>query len=701
MKTNPKQSFPHRMKRRVFCGRNIAAVAGALLPVLGCAVQAANPYAWGYNFYGQLGDGTTTNRTTPVAADMSGTLLGESVTAIAAGGYHTVALASDAKVFAWGYNRFGQLGDGTTTNRTTPVAVDMSGALLGKTVIAVAAGYYHTVALTSDGKVFAWGNNGFGQLGDGTTIDRRTPVPVDMSGALLGKTVTAIAAGDYHTVALTSDGKVFAWGANDVGQLGDGTAADRLRPVAVDMSGVLRGKTVSAIAAGGYYTVALTSDGKVFAWGANDVGQLGDGTHTHRSRPVAADMSGALLGKTVTAIAAGGYHTVALTSDGKVFAWGYNVIGQLGDGTTISRRTPVAVDMTGSLMGKSVTAIAAGGYHTVALTFDGKVFAWGFNRVGQLGDGTTTNRSRPVAVGMSGALLGKTVSAIAAGHSYTVALAISARLGNISTRAFVQTGDNVMIGGFIVEGTEPKRVIIRAIGPDLTRYGVPNALANPMLELHDGTGALIASNNNWATTIIGGIITANQVHDIQASGYAPGDGRESAIIADLPPGNYTAIVRGVDNMTGVGLVEVYDLSGDASSILGNISTRSFVQTGDNVMIGGFIVEGMQPKRVIIRAIGPELSAPPFNIPDALADPTLELHDHTGALIGSNDNWQHTIIGGIITSSQVHDITNSGHAPSDPRESAIIAELPSGSYTAIVRGVNNTTGVALVEVYDLE
>ena len=147
---------------------------------------------------------------------------------------------------------------------------------------------------------------------------------------------------------------------------------------------------------------------------------------------------------------------------------------------------------------------------------------------------------------------------------------LSSQLGNISNRAFVQTGDNVMIEGFIVQGTLTKRIIIRAIGPELTRYGVPNVLANPTLELHDGTGALIASNNNWATTIIGGIITANQVRDIQASGYAPGDGLESAIIADLPPGNYTAIARGVNDTTGVALVEVYDLSPETNSILGNI-----------------------------------------------------------------------------------------------------------------------------------
>ena len=148
-----------------------------------------------------------------------------------------------------------------------------------------------------------------------------------------------------------------------------------------------------------------------------------------------------------------------------------------------------------------------------------------------------------------------------------------------------------------------------------------------------------------------GLSPATKSARSEASGYAPGDGLESAIIADLPAGNYTAIVRGVNNTTGVALVEVYDLSPETNSILGNISTRSFVQTGDNVMIGGFIVQGTQPKRVIIRAIGPELSAPPYNVPNALANPTLELHDGTGALIASNDNWQYTIIGGIITSDQ--------------------------------------------------
>jgi len=273
-----------------------------------------------------------------------------------------------------------------------------------------------------------------------------------------------------------------------------------------------------------------------------------------------------------------------------------------------------------------------------------------------------------------------------------------ASLGNISTRSFVQTGEHVMIGGFIVQGTGRKSVIIRAIGPELTQFGINGALANPRLELHNGTGALIGTNDDWQTTIIGGIINSNQVSAIQNSGHAPTEARESAIIADLLPGNYTAIVRGVNNTTGVALVEVYDLNPAASSSLGNISTRSFVQTGEHVMIGGFIVQGTGRQRVIIRAIGPELTQ--FGINDALANPTLELHNGAGALIASNNDWQTTIIRGIINGSQVSEIQNSGHAPTEASESAIIADLPPGNYTAIVRGVNNTNGVALVEVYDL-
>jgi hypothetical protein len=279
-----------------------------------------------------------------------------------------------------------------------------------------------------------------------------------------------------------------------------------------------------------------------------------------------------------------------------------------------------------------------------------------------------------------------------------------AHLTNISTRALVETGDNVVIGGFIVQGSGAKRVIIRALGPELTQYGVADPLRNPTLELHNGNGDLIASNNNWLTTIIGGIITQDQVRDIMNSGYAPGNGLESAIIADLQPGNYTAIVRGVNDTTGVGLVEVYDLNNPGtvpSSFLRNISSRSVVLTGQDVLIGGFVVQGSENSttRVIVRAIGPELTR--YGVQNVLTDPTLELHNAAGALIASNDNWQTTVLGGIITKDQVMDIQSSGHAPRQRNESAIIAELPPGRYTAIVSGKSIIVGVALVEVYDLD
>ena len=274
-----------------------------------------------------------------------------------------------------------------------------------------------------------------------------------------------------------------------------------------------------------------------------------------------------------------------------------------------------------------------------------------------------------------------------------------ATLGNMSTRLPVGTGDRVMIASFIVQGSSPRSVLIRAAGPSLTNFGVPNALANPRLELHDTTN-IIGMNDDWQTTQIGGVITSDQVAEIQSSGLTPSDPRESALIASLAPGSYTAIVQGVSDGTGVGLAEVYDLgaiSGSSGSLLANISTRGFVQTGDNAMIGGFIVV-TQPTRVIIRAIGPSLTQ--FGVPDALANPQLELHD-ASSLIGQNDNWQTTQIGGIITSDQVAEIQNSQLAPTNPAESAIIATLAPGSYTAIVRGFNSTTGNGLVEVYSLQ
>jgi T5SS/PEP-CTERM-associated repeat protein len=259
---------------------------------------------------------------------------------------------------------------------------------------------------------------------------------------------------------------------------------------------------------------------------------------------------------------------------------------------------------------------------------------------------------------------------------------------NISTRLRVGTGDNVLIGGFIITGNQPKRVMVRAIGPSLSTAGVSDALADPTLELHDATGALIGQNDNWQNTQVGGVITQNQVAEIQASTIPPNAVAESAIIATLDPGAYTAIVAGVNNTSGVGLVEVYDLSAATPAKLANISTRGFVGTGDNVMIGGFIV-GNQTIKVLMRGIGPSLAS--AGISNALQDPTLELHDGNGTLIGLNDNWK---------DSQRSEIEATTIPPSDDREAAILATLTPGPYTAILRGVNNSTGVALVEAFNV-
>jgi alpha-tubulin suppressor-like RCC1 family protein len=337
-----------------------------------CAITSAGGVkCWGNNQFGELGDGTKTTRLTPVA--VSG--LASGVSAIAAGNDHTCAVMSAGGVKCWGNNEFGQLGDGTQTNRLTPV--DVSGLA---NVTAIAAGGAQTCALTRAGAVDCWGQNDNGQLGDGTTTTRLAPVGV--SG--LGSGVAAIGAGNAHSCALTSAGGVKCWGFNDNGQLGDGTTTDRLTPV--DVSGL--GSGVAKIATYGV-RCALTSAGGLKCWGYNGDGELGDGTTTNRLTPV--DVSG--LGGAVTAVAGGGAHTCAITSAGGIECWGSNGHGQLGDGTTRNRLTPV--DVIGLASG--VTAITAGG-HTCALTSAGRIKCWGNNLYGQLGDGTRTRRITPVGV---------------------------------------------------------------------------------------------------------------------------------------------------------------------------------------------------------------------------------------------------------------------------------------------------------------
>ena len=250
---------------------------------------------------------------------------------------------------------------------------------------------------------------------------------------------------------------------------------------------------------------------------------------------------------------------------------------------------------------------------------------------------------------------------------------------NVSTRVDVKTGDNVMIGGFIISGTKAKQVVLRAIGPSLANAGVTDYLADPELELYDSAGNLLRANDN----------AENIPEEIIAAGLAPADPLESLIAINLDPGAYTAVIRGVNDTTGVALCEVFDLAPNSSHV-GNISTRGRVAGGDSAMIGGFILGGLAPTKVIIRAIGPSLAA--AGVSGALQDPLLEVHDGNGSLLFSNDNWR---------STQENEIIASTIPPADNREAAIVATLPSGAYTAVVRSANNESGVALVEVYNLD
>ncbi|CAJ59994.1 MULTISPECIES: RCC1-like domain-containing protein [Frankia] len=383
------------MLRRGRLGTGAVALAAAGIVALPAAATAApargtpsrqhlavagsgTEWSWGYNGLGQLGNGTITNSAVPVR--VSGLTGLTDVVGVAAGRYAAYAVRRDGTAWSWGYNAYGQLGNGRITNSTVPVRVS------GLTrVVALAGGAVNGYALRQDGTVWAWGYNNYGQLGNGTITNSRVPVRV------LGLSrVVAIAGGGTTAYAVRQDGTVWAWGDNDEGQLGNGTTANSPFPVRV--TGL---SAVIAIAGGQETGYALRRDGTVWAWGANDEGQLGNGTTVSSTVPVAIRN---LTGVTAIAASSEGNSGYALRGDGTAWAWGLNNTGQLGNGTDDTSLVPVQVSGSTGLVG--VTAISAGSFSGYALRRDGTVWAWGSNFFGQLGNGTTTPAFslRPVQV---------------------------------------------------------------------------------------------------------------------------------------------------------------------------------------------------------------------------------------------------------------------------------------------------------------
>ena len=376
-------------------------------------------WAWGENTYGDLGNATTANSSTavPVGIPPSATI----VTAIAGGWGHSLAITSNGRALAWGSNVLGQLGNGTTsTTGCTCIPFPVSVSLpSGTTVTAIAGGGSHSLAVTSDGHVLAWGNGAWGALGNGTQNESNVPVMASMPS---GTVATAVAAGRNHSLALTSTGQVFAWGDNSYGELGNGTTVSTLIPVPVSLPS---GTTVIAIAAGEQHNLALTSTGTVLAWGYNYWGQLGNGTTTTTGcscsrSPVLVSLA---PGTSVAAIAGGRAHSLAVTSAGQVLAWGNGQYGQLGNGLTSDSSIPIQLSMA---PGTVVGGIAAGSDHSLVFTSRGQVLAWGYNYHGELGNGTTTTTgcwciSYPVAVSAFPA-----AGAVAAGGNHSVAIQLPA-----------------------------------------------------------------------------------------------------------------------------------------------------------------------------------------------------------------------------------------------------------------------------------
>jgi len=483
------------------------------------------PVSWGWNSAGQLGNGSTTSSGIPNAITTVGTPLAtRSVLALSAGGQHSLALLSDGTLASWGYNYYGQLGNNSTTNSSLPVAVLTAGtALAGKTVISVATGLYHSMALCSDGTIASWGDNINGELGNNTTTNSSVPVAVITTGTpLAGKSVVAVILGSYHSLALCSDGTLASWGYNGYGELGNGSTTQSALPVAVTTAGTpLAGKTVVSAAAGTYHNIALCSDGTLVAWGENNDGQLGNSTTTDSSVPVAVTTAGtALAGKTVISVSAGTTHSMALCSDGTIATWGNNANGQLGNNTSTNSSVPVAVSSSGVLAGKTVTGISGCNLQSMATCSDGTIATWGYNVDGELGNNSTTQSLVPVLVNTSTLAAGERFMLTAAGEGAYHTLSLVATPVPAATTL---AATSVTATTSVLNGTINANGGSAAVSFD---YGLTTAYGTNVA----GTPATVTGSTSTAVSVTLTTLTANTTYHFRVNG---GDASGTTNGADL------------------------------------------------------------------------------------------------------------------------------------------------------------------------
>lgn len=708
-------------------------------------------WATGWNNSGQLGDGTTTNRTAAVR-------VATNVESVSAGYRHSLFVKRDGTLWAMGLNASGQLGDGTTMDRSTPVqiATDVAFAV---------AGSHNSFFVKLDRTLWSTGANTEGILGDGSTILRLSPIQVATN-------VAQVSACDTHTLFVKTDNSLWGVGYNGRGALGNGAAVSQLTPI-------LLAQGVTTALAGFDFSLFLLSDRSLWGMGNASFGELGNGGGTHVPKSTQ-------LATGVISVGAGLSHTLFVKSDGTLWATGRNHLGQLGDGTTTDRMTPVQI-ATG------VESVSGGLFGTLFKKQDGSLWGMGENGGGALGDSSTINRTTPVLIslpasndtfanasaltGASGQVFGTLVGATrdaadpaplplsssvwyrwtapqsgsvtfrltdagpssfigayagstpdalttlqantltgtvtfnaTAGTAYMVMVdrwnggafnftlswsqtaSPVAYLSNLSVLARAGTDSETLTAGITIGGgTTPKGVLVRGIGPTLAGFGVGNALEDPLLTI-SRNNVRVSVNDDW-----GNNAAISAAASAVGAFALPATSKDAVILGTgFVPGGYVISLEGKGGATGSGLIEIYDTDHaasitTASTRLTNISARTFGGAGADTLIVGFTVAGTGSLRVLVRASGPALA--PFGLTGTMPDPKLELYAAGGVKVDENDNWESATL-------PVQNSVGAFAFPANSKDAVLVATLNPGSYTAQVLPVGGAAGVALIEVYVL-